>query len=114
MHVTDNELGASGPGSRARREALASLCQGVDVLIHDAQFLPQELPHHAGWGHSAYDEAIELAAEAGVKRLLLFHHDPDRTDEQVDDIEQEAGEYIAQRGYSLVCEAAAEGMQIYL
>jgi len=114
MHITDNELSAPGRDNRARRRALVNLCGGVDVLIHDAQFLPAEMPHYVGWGHSSHEDAIELAAEAGVKRLLLFHHDPDRTDRQVDEIARQAREYIAQRGYDLLCEPSREGMTIKL
>lgn len=114
LHATDNELAAPGRDGRARREALAELCQGVDVLIHDAQFLPEELPRHMDWGHSSYVDAIDLAVEAGVRRLILFHHDPDRTDEQIDEIQWQAQDYITKHGYDLVCEAAREGMQISL
>lgn len=112
LHATDNELRAPGRDGRVRREALGKLCEGVDVLIHDAQFLPEELPDHMDWGHSTYEDAVDLAGQAGVKRLILFHHDPDRSDEQVDEIQWRACDYAAARGYDLVCEAAREGMQI--
>ncbi len=114
IHATDNELGARGPDGRARRKALAELCRGADVLIHDAQYLPEELPSHVDWGHSSYADAVDLAATSGVKRLVLFHHDPDRTDEQVDEIQWRAQDHISKRDYDLVCEAAREGMQISL
>ncbi len=98
----------------ARPRALAELCAGADVLIHDAQFLPEELTRHRGWGHSSYEGAADLAAEAGVKRLILFHHDPDRSDEEVDEIVRRANDYITRRAYALTCEAAYEGMTIAL
>lgn len=112
MHVTDNELLAGGRDGDARRDALTSLFSGVDVLIHDAHFLPEELESHAGWGHSSYQEAIDVAASAGVKRLILFHHHPDRTDEQMDELTWRAQEHIRRSGYDLQCDAAREGMQI--
>jgi phosphoribosyl 1,2-cyclic phosphodiesterase len=114
MHITDNELAAVGSDARTRRRALTELCSGVDVLIHDAQFLPEELARFSGWGHSSYEDAVELAAQAGAKRLLLFHHDPDRTDKQVDEIALRAQEHIARRGYKLKCEPAREGMSFTL
>ncbi len=111
LHATDNELRAAGRDGEARRTTLAGLCEGVDVLIHDAQFLPEEMPTHAGWGHSSYEDVIDMAAEAGVKRVVLFHHDPDRTDEQIDELSWRARDYVASRGHNLICDAAREGMQ---
>lgn len=59
---------------------------GADLLIHDAQYTEQEYAGKIGWGHSTYEHAVAAAARAGVKRLALFHHDPDRTDDQIDDL----------------------------
>ena len=73
--------------------ALVQLAAGADVLIYDAQYTPEEYrgdsgPSKAGWGHSTYAAGAELARAAGVGQLLLFHHDPRRTDSQVAVIEQ--------------------------
>jgi len=57
---------------------------GADLLIHDAQYTEQEYAGKTGWGHSTYEQALAAAGRAGVKRLALFHHDPDRTDDQLD------------------------------
>ena len=69
---------------------LKKLSQGADVLIHDAQYTPEEYAGTSGrggpktgWGHSTFDEAAKLAAAAGVKRLILFHHDPMQSDADV-------------------------------
>jgi len=64
-------------------ERLINFIKGADILIHDAQFLPEEYEKHLGWGHSSFDSAIEHAAQAGVKKLIFFHHDPNRTDEKL-------------------------------
>jgi ribonuclease BN (tRNA processing enzyme) len=64
------------------------LCGGVDLLIHDAQYTASELPARLHFGHSAADDAVGLANECAVGRVLLFHHDPDRTDAQVAAIER--------------------------
>jgi ribonuclease BN (tRNA processing enzyme) len=63
--------------------AALELARDVDVLIHDAQYTCAELPARATWGHSAADYAARLGAEAGAHRVLLYHHDPARTDDQV-------------------------------
>jgi len=67
-------------------------CAGADLLIADAQYTDAELEAHRGWGHSTWRQAAELARRAGVRRLILFHHDPARTDAEVAAIEREARE----------------------
>jgi ribonuclease BN (tRNA processing enzyme) len=59
------------------------------LLIHDAQHTASELARVFRYGHSAADYGVELARRAGVAQVLLFHHDPDRTDEQVDAMVQD-------------------------
>ena len=61
-----------------------ALADGVDVLLHDAQFTPAELAARPHFGHSAVDYAVALAEHCNVGRLLLYHHDPERTDDEVD------------------------------
>ncbi len=60
------------------------LCDGVDLLIHDAQHTPPEFEMKRNWGHCTIDYAVHVAREAGVRRLALFHHDPLHSDEVVD------------------------------
>lgn len=60
------------------------LCDGADLLIHDAQYTPEEFVHKAHWGHCTVDYAVHVARECGVRRLALFHHDPDHDDDMVD------------------------------
>lgn len=57
---------------------------GVDVLVHDAQYLPEEAADHTGWGHSTYDDAIAMAKDVGATELILTSHDPQRTDRAID------------------------------
>jgi phosphoribosyl 1,2-cyclic phosphodiesterase len=56
------------------------LAQGVDLLLHDAQYTREEYPRHVGWGHSTMHDALAFARLAGVKRCVPFHHDPGRSD----------------------------------
>lgn len=92
---------------------LLALARGADLLIYDAQYLPGEYegaagPSRVGWGHSTWEAAVELAQQAGVGELLLFHHDPGRDDEAVGEIEAEA------RSRFGAAAAAREGMQRHL
>jgi phosphoribosyl 1,2-cyclic phosphodiesterase len=70
--------------------ALRKLATGADILIYDAQYTPEEYPGKVGWGHSTWAAGVELAKAAGVKQLVLFHHDPRRSDAQVAELEARA------------------------
>jgi phosphoribosyl 1,2-cyclic phosphodiesterase len=69
---------------------LKRLAAGADILIYDSQYLPSEYPTKVGWGHSTWEAGAELARAAGVPQLVLFHHDPGRTDAQLAALEAEA------------------------
>ena len=104
--------GALGPGPDGLgpyHEAAMDLCAGADVLIHDAQHTAEELPARAGYGHSAAGYPVELARRCGAERVLLFHHDPGRTDAAVTDIE---GSFASVDDVEV--EAAREGAAITL
>ena len=84
-YVTDNELSPPNEPTTSWAEWVDFL-QGVDLLIHDAMYLDEEQKMTHGWGHSLISQAIKLAKDAKVGNLVLFHHDPDRTDEQLEGI----------------------------
>ena len=86
------------------------LCDGVDLLIHDAQYLPQDWEAKSHWGHCTVDYAIDVAVSSGAKALALFHHDPSRTDPEVDRLATEARCRGAKSGIEVF--AAAEGLRI--
>jgi phosphoribosyl 1,2-cyclic phosphodiesterase len=69
---------------------VVKLARGADLLIHDAQFTPEEKLERLAWGHSSWLEAVQVAKDAGVRRLALFHHDPDHSDDELDEIERQA------------------------
>ncbi|MBA2624692.1 MAG: hypothetical protein H0U89_03700 [Acidimicrobiia bacterium] len=79
-------LGAGPAGLGPYHEAALRLAEGVDVLVHDAQHTAEELPARAHFGHSAAEYAVGLAEAAGARSVLLFHHDPNRTDDQLDEL----------------------------
>ncbi len=74
--------------AREENEKILRFFKGADVLIHDTQYTKKEYETgKLGWGHSSYEHAINAAHKAGVKKLILFHHDPNRTDQQLDELE---------------------------
>lgn len=78
------ELGAGPAGFGPYHEAALTLADRADLLIHDAQYVEEEWPMRSHFGHSTDSYAIGLAKEAGVRRLLMFHHEPTRTDDTLD------------------------------
>lgn len=115
-YVTDNELGPGGTYVMAPswRRDLVRFLADVDVLIHDAMYTPAELETHRGWGHSSYEEAVDLAAEAGAKRLVLFHHEPEHDDGALDALMASARRSAQRRGGPAEVLAAQEGLQLSL
>lgn len=109
IYIPDNEM--EPPGKKTVEfDDLAAFCSGADVLIHDAQYLEKDMPLKHGWGHSVVGHVLELAAAARVKQLILFHHDSDRTDAEVDAIQEEARAWFARHCPQVQCSAAREGM----
>jgi len=85
---------------------VVAFARNADLLIHDAQYTPEELKDKKGWGHSSWEQAIEVAVQAGVKKLALFHHDPEHNDAFLLNIEKEC-----QRVFSEAF-LAREGLEI--
>ncbi len=118
--ITALALARGGAEARAARIAvrrdceIRTLIQGVDILIHDAQYTTQEYASRIGWGHSRVEAVVRQAAETGVKHLLLFHHDPDRTDDQLDEILAHARALASTLNPTLRVDAASEGLELRL
>ena len=89
-----------------------NLIKDADILIHDAQYTPTDYDKKRGWGHSCYIDAINTAIDANVKELYLFHHDPNYDDIAMEAIHKHSNEIIKEKGSSLVCHIAKEGMVI--
>jgi phosphoribosyl 1,2-cyclic phosphodiesterase len=94
-------------------EAVLELCDGVDLLIHDAQYWPHEWEAKHDWGHCTADYALRVARDAGVRRLVLFHHDPAHDDPELDRVLDHVRSATAGCGVEEVI-AAAEGLTISL
>jgi phosphoribosyl 1,2-cyclic phosphodiesterase len=69
-------------------ERIVDLSKGADLLIHEGQYTPEELPRFKGWGHSSWEQAVEVAQRACVKRLVITHHDPDHDDDFLREVEK--------------------------
>jgi len=113
VFLTDNELGFRHHGGLTPKQ-YAEFCCEADLLLHDAQFTEEEYQTTRGWGHSTFGDALDLAYEAGVKSIGFFHHDPDRTDEDLAHQVELCREEIERKNGRIECFAAAEGMEIEL
>jgi phosphoribosyl 1,2-cyclic phosphodiesterase len=105
VYATDTEDSFSG-----KPNPVIALAEGADTLIHDAQFIQSD--YKPTWGHSTITSAIEVAAKAGVKRLILYHHDPDRSDDALDHIGREAQHSAHEQSPGLEVLVAREGLEL--
>ncbi len=92
----------------------AKFMADADLVIHDAQYTPDEYVSKKSWGHSTFEYVVDIAAAAGVKRVALTHHDPDHDDWFVAEIERRARALVSQRGVTLDVFCAYEGCEIAL
>lgn len=113
VFLTDNELDFVHPGGRMFKDYL-EFSAGADLLIHDAEYTPQEYENTVGWGHTVFERALELALEAGVGKLGLFHLNQERTDKQMDEIVDICRQRIAAKGSDLECFAVGSDMAFEL
>jgi phosphoribosyl 1,2-cyclic phosphodiesterase len=112
-YLPDHEpaLGKEGMIPDARWVSGIDIARDVDLLLHDAQYTTEEYQTRKGWGHSSMKHAGNFAAMAGVKRLLLAHHDPSHTDAQ---LVKMLSAFHHENNYSFKAELAKEGMEIIL
>ena len=89
-----------------------ALAAGADLVLHDAQYLDEEYSAKIGWGHSSVDDAVAFCRAAGARRLVLFHHEPERSDHALELLEDRARELT--EGDQLPPVLAREGMVIEL
>lgn len=112
-YITDNELFPPRRPQTSYDEWVA-FCDGLDLLIHDAQYEETDLPGKHGWGHSLISQVRQLAVDARVKNLVMYHHDPDRTDAQLDEVAIESARYFRSKGARIGSWIAAEGLALDL
>jgi phosphoribosyl 1,2-cyclic phosphodiesterase len=123
VYATDNEPyeftlpqidSPTGPADFPRMldDKLTRFVEGAGLYIGDAQFTTEEYQYKKGWGHTPLDSCVDTAVAAHVGKLALFHHDPFHDDAFVDGMVQRACALIAERGSSVECFGAAEGMEV--
>jgi phosphoribosyl 1,2-cyclic phosphodiesterase len=114
VFLPDNELDLEYKHGMTK-EKYVEVSQGAALLIHDAQYTDEEYESaKVGWGHTKLSSVIELGIKAGVERLGLFHHDPGRTDDEMDRLVAWCQERVAQAGGEVDCFGVREGMEIAL
>jgi len=113
-HEDFGKLGGDSDMSRRQDAAVVEFARGSDLLIREAQYTEKEYVSRKGWGHSTYDDVVRFAVDAGVKRLAIFHHDPEHTDEIMDANVKYCRDLVAQDGAKTECFAAQDGMRIDL
>ncbi|MBC8101806.1 MAG: MBL fold metallo-hydrolase [Cytophagales bacterium] len=116
IYFPDNELfpPAGSDTQHTTFAEMAEFCRGADLLIHGAQYTEADMPAKHGWGHSVVSQVRELAAAAQVKHLVLFHHDPDRSDDELDRFQGESEEWFRANAPEIRCTVAFEGLAISL
>lgn len=131
VYVSDNELQFINQAIEARenefnaselefmnsiqseeREIALQYIKNADLLIHDAQYTPEDYKTKKGWGHSCYVDTVNFAMEANVKNLYLIHLDPNYDDDQAEEIHLDAIKILREHNSPIVCNMAREGLII--
>ncbi|MFC1857756.1 MBL fold metallo-hydrolase [Thermodesulfobacteriota bacterium] len=113
VFLTDNELGYQHRGARSFEE-YAEFSENADLLLHDAEYTPDQYELTRTWGHSTYIEALDLALAANVKRFGLIHHNQDRTDTEQDAIVRKCKDIIRSKGNTMECFALTQTFEFTL
>ncbi len=113
LYCTDNELDAP-PHNTKRYQEFVEFCHGASILIHDCQYLDNETQVKKGWGHSFFSDVLTLGKKSQAETLVLFHHDPDRSDTELDRLQTECHNWTRNNGFPNRCVVAKEGMALSL
>lgn len=97
-----------------QRSAELAAIENVDILVHDAQYTPHDYSKKRGRGHSCYVDTVNLAIDAGVGSLYLYHHDPTYNDDQVAAIHRDCLQIIRERNADMECHVGREGLKVEL
>lgn len=110
-YITDNEL---YPPYKKETDFIefAKFAENADLLIHDAQYMLSDMPAKNGWGHSVAEEAVKLAMASNAKKLALYSHDPERTDDDIDDVVKHCNDYVTVAESTLHVFASSEGLTL--
>lgn len=111
VFIPDNELARCTEKGTTPYPDFVRFCTGADLLIHDAQYTNATYSRFRGWGHSTFEEALNLGIDAGCKRVALFHHDPLSSDAELDRRLAWCKEHVKTRGVSIEVECAKEEVE---
>src|SRR5438034_1878479 len=118
VYACDHEPHSRLPGQKAQMHELdrrhSEFLASADLVIHDAQFTDKEYANHKGWGHSPVEYVSEIGQLAGVKRMAFSHHDPERTDDGLDQIVESIRSDLKDKGSPMHVFAAADGQVVEL
>jgi phosphoribosyl 1,2-cyclic phosphodiesterase len=112
-YFTDNEIDPPYPKS-IELDDLVEKCRNADVLIHDAQYIEEDLPLKHGWGHSLISQVTNLGQSANVKNLVYYHHDPERSDDDLDAQLNNVTDILKGNDSSVTPYFAHEGLRLVL
>jgi phosphoribosyl 1,2-cyclic phosphodiesterase len=113
VFLTDNELSYKHPGG-LEFEDYTNFSLDADLLIHDSEFTETEYSRTKGWGHSQFQDALQLALDARVKRFGMFHHNQERDDAAIDEIVHRCEDILVEQNAALECFAVSQGMEIHV
>ena len=108
-YLTDNELDPPGTLFTTPGE-LALFARGTGLMIHDAQYVPEDMPAKRGWGHSQVDQVLGLGRAAGARAVALYHHEPERDDDELDQIGLDAESWARAHAPGMQTIVAREGL----
>jgi phosphoribosyl 1,2-cyclic phosphodiesterase len=100
--------------AKNERTDLVAFLKGCDILILDTQYSDEEYKHHVGWGHGSLSTSVNLAIDAEVRTLVLFHHDPTHDDSVIDEMVANGQKMAAKSGTGLKVIAAREGEELVI
>jgi len=112
-YFTDNEIDPPYEKS-IELDELTNQCKNADILIHDAQYIEADMPLKHGWGHSLISQVTKLGELAKVKNLVYYHHDPERSDDDIDAELEKASKALKKNGSSVIPYFAYEGLKLTL
>jgi ribonuclease BN (tRNA processing enzyme) len=95
-------------------DKLTEQCRNADILIHDAQYIEADMPLKHGWGHSLISQVTKLGESAEVKNLVYYHHDPERSDDDIDAELEKASKVLKEKDSSVIPYFAYEGLRLTL
>ena len=110
-YFTDNEIDPPYPKT-IEYDDLVIKCKNADVLIHDAQYIEEDMSSKHGWGHSLINQVTQLGHEANVKNIVYFHHEPERNDDEIDQLWKNESNWLHTNNSNSTAIFAKEGLSL--